>query len=303
MTRQRGMVLLPVTLALAIVAALAYGMTRDGAMNASAVDAQYDIDNARYLAEAGVNLVKWRNEQAGCGSTLGFTNPITAVEGGIISASAVTYKKSKLAMTVTATTPRGAVNTVVLDTSSGPTLHSLAKKVEITLSAQNSSDTFIRNNPAGIMAGLPYMEVTDGNANGLIKFGLQSVPVSSLIEEATLRLTLGSIASTQPGTLEIHRLLRDWSSMAVWGTASWTTPGGDYAPQASATITNVLATSNPPNPYTARIDSLIEALTNQPATNYGFLLKGSGLVTARFNSFEAPSAQPQLFLRYYPACN
>jgi len=302
MTRQRGMVLLPVTLALAIVAALAYGMTRDGAMNASAVDAQYDIDNARYLAEAGVNLVRWRNEQAGCGSALGFTNPVTALDGGTISASGVKYAKPRLAMTVTATTPRGAVNTVVFDGPHGPVIHSLAKKVEITLSGQGSSDTFLRKLLFVPIAGATYLEVTDNNANGLIKFGLQSVPAASLIEEATLRLTLNSIASTQAGTLEIHRLLRDWGPGAVWD-AGWTTAGGDYTPQASATITNVLSTSSPPNPYTVRIDSLIEALTNQPATNYGFLLKGSGLVTARFNSFEASSGQPQLFLRYYPACS
>jgi hypothetical protein len=301
MTRQRGMVLLPVTLALALVAALAYGMTRDGAMTASAVDAQSDIDNARYLAEAGVNLVRWRNEQAGCGSALGFTRPVTALDGGIISVSGVQYVKPRLAMTVTATTPRGAVNTVVFDGPHGPVIHSLAKKVEITLSAQGSTDTFLRKGMPP-MAGMTYLEVTDNNANGLIKFGLQSVPAASLIEEATLRLTLYSIASTQPGNLEIHQMLRDWGPGAVWDMG-WTIAGGDYVPQASATITNVLSLSNPSNPYTARIDSLIEALTNQPKTNYGFLLKGNGLVTARFNSFEASSAQPQLYLRYYPACS
>jgi type II secretory pathway component PulK len=64
MKRQRGLVLLPMTLALALVAVVAYGMTRDGAMNVSAVDAQFDTERARYLAEAGVNLVKWRNQQA-----------------------------------------------------------------------------------------------------------------------------------------------------------------------------------------------------------------------------------------------
>jgi hypothetical protein len=296
--RQRGMVLLPVTLALAMVAALAYGMTRDGAMTASGVDAQYDIDKARYLAEAGVNLVRWRNEQAGCGSTLGFTNPVTAVDGGTISASAIAYKKPILGMTVTATTPRGAVGKVVLDTASGPTIHALANKVEITLSAQNSSDTFIRNNPAVVMSGLPYLEVTDGNANGLVKFGLQSVPATALVEEATLRLYLGSIASTQAGTLEIHRLLRDWTALSGW-SLGWTNPGGDYTAQASATIANVLATATT---YTARIDALVQALASQPAADYGLLLKGSGLLAARINSFEASTAQPQLFLRYYPAC-
>ena len=60
MTPQRGLVLLPVTLVLAIVGTLAYVMTRDGTMNVSTIDAQYETDRMRYLAEAGVNLLKFR---------------------------------------------------------------------------------------------------------------------------------------------------------------------------------------------------------------------------------------------------
>lgn len=298
MMRQRGLVLLPVTLALAIVGALAYAMTRDGAMTASSVDAQYDIERARYLAEAGVNLVKWRNEQAGCGSTLGFTGPVTAVDGGTIDASGIAWKKPTLAMTVTASTARGSVNTVALTKDSGPTLHDMSKKVEITIGAQNGSDTFIRYSPAVTSSNLSYLETTDGNAHALIKFGLSQVPVDAMIEEATLRLYLASIASTQAGSLGVHRLLRDWSFSMGW-SAGWTNPGGDFTPQPSATIANVLAVSTT---YTARIDALVRTLISQPATNYGLLLKPTGLVTARFNSFEAASNQPQIFLRYYPAC-
>ena len=257
---QRGLVLLPVTLALAIVAALAYGMTRDGAMNASGVDAQYDIDRARYLAEAGVNLVKWRNEQAGCSSTLGFTAPVTAVDGGAIAVTGIGWKKPRLAMTVTATTARGSVNTVTLTTANGPSVHDISKKVEVTISAQSGSDAFIRNNPAATSTNATYLETTDANAHGLIKFGLSGVPSDALIEEATLRLYLASIASTQAGSLAIHRLLRDWPPIMGW-TTGWTDPGGDFAPTASAIIPNVLAVSTT---YTTRIDALVQTMISQP---------------------------------------
>lgn len=297
MTRQRGLVLLPMVLMLAIVGALAYSMSRDGAMNVSAVDAQYDIDKARYLAEAGVNLVKWRNERFGCSSALGFTAPVTALDGGTISASGVSAKGKNLAMTVLATTARGTVNQIVLDDAHGVQVHDLSRIVEITLSAQNSTDTFIRNDPAAVAAALPYLETTDGNAHGLIKFGPASVPPNAMIVEATLRLYLGSVASTQPGSLGIHRLLRAWPPGVGW-TAGWTSPGGDYAPQPSATIKQVLALTT----YSTRIDGLVQDWVNNPASFFGMLLKPTGLVTARFNSFEASSNQPQLLLRYYPQC-
>lgn len=298
MKAQRGLVLLPVTLVLAIVGTLAYAMTRDGAMNVSAVDAQYETDRARYLAEAGVNLVKWRNEQAGCGSALGFTSPVTALDGGTITASGISYKKPGLGMTVTASTARGTVNTVVIDEKQPVALHDIAKKVEVTLSAQNSSDTFIRKDPSNILgSGAAYLETTDGNAHGLIKFGASGVPADIMIVEATLRLYLASVQSTQPGSLGIHRLLRDWSLLMGW-TSGWTNAGGDFAPQASATMTNLLA----PGWYTTRIDTLVQTWITRPAVYYGLLMKPTGLVTARFSSFEATANQPQLFLRYYPLC-
>jgi hypothetical protein len=297
MTRQRGLVLLPMTLMLAIVGALAYTMSRDGAMNVSAIDAQYEIDKARYLAEAGVNLVKWRNERLGCSSAQGFTAPVTALDGGTISASGVSAKGKNLAMTVSATTARGTVNQVVLDDAHGVQVHDLTKLVEITLSAQGSSDTFIRKYPAFVPAALPYLETTDGNAYGLLKFGPASVPPGALIMEATLRLYLDIIASTQPGSLGIHRLLRAWPTDVGW-TAEWTTDGVAYATQPSATINQVLARKT----YPSRIDALVQSWVNNPATSFGMLLKPTGLVTARFNSFEASSNQPQLLLRYYPQC-
>lgn len=297
MTAQRGMVLLPVTLALAVVGTLAYAMTRDGAMNVSTVDAQYEIDAARYLAEAGVNILRWRNEQAGCGSALGFTGPVKALDGGTINASGVKSKKAGLVMTVTSTSARGTVNTVVIDETRVVPLHDIPKKVEVTYSAQDSSDTFIRNNPAAVTTN-QYLETTDGNAHGLVKFNLPKVPADAMIEEATLRLYLGSVQSTQAGSLGIHRMLRAWPFLLMGWTNGWTNPGGDFAPQATSTMANVLA----PTWYSTRIDSLVQTWISQPATNLGMLLKPNGLVTARFASFEATTNQPQLFLRYYPLC-
>jgi hypothetical protein len=288
MKRQRGMVLLPVTLALAIV----------GAMSASAVDAQYDTERARYLAEAGVNLLKWRNEQSSCSSAQGFVSPFTGLEGGTITSSGVSNKKSILGMTLTATTTRGTVNKVVLDEKTGVALHDLSQKSEITISAQNGSDGFIRRDPVAGDTTSAYLETTDGNAHGLIKFDLGTARTGAMITEATLRLYLGSIQSTQAGTLGVHRMLRAWPLLMNW-TNGWTNPGGDFSPQPSNLYATPLAAATT---YTTRIDGVVQGWATQPAINLGLLLKPTGLLAARFNSFEAATNQPQIFLRYYPLC-
>lgn len=301
MRRQRGLVLLPVTLALAIVGALAYSMTRDGAMTVTAIDAQYEIDSARYLAEGGVNLLKWRNDVSACGTVVGFTGPVTALDGGTLTASGLSYvKKTGLALTVTATTARGTVNTIVLDSAHGLPVYDLTNKVEVIMAAQGGADTYLSSSNPLVSASATYLETTDGSANGLIKFGLPSIPTTAMITEATLRLYLASVQSTQPGTLGIYRMLRTWPFLLMSWSNGWTNPGGDFAAQPSGTMTNVLATSTW---YTARIDGLVQGWVSVPANNLGAALKSTGLVTARFNSFEASTNPAQLFVRYYKLCS
>lgn len=296
---QRGMVLLPVTLVLATVGALAYAMTRDGAMHVNAIDTQYQIDKARYLAEAGVNLVRWRNEQIGCGSKLGFTGTVTGVDGGTIVAKDADIqfdKKNGLAMTVTATTTAGAVNQVVRDMPHAVAVYDLSKKVEVTVGAQNGGDAFIRFGSA-LTSGLPYLEVTDDTAHGLLKFGLPSLKAGIMISHADLTVYQASNQSTQPVSLSVHRLTTAWSFLTTW-FLGWATPGGDFAPEASATVAIV---GN--GAYSLRIDPLVQTWVSGDAPNNGMLLRGAGLNVARFSSFEANNNQPQIFLRYFPQCS
>lgn len=297
MRRQRGLVLLPMTLALALVAVVAYEMTRDGAMSVSAVDAQFDTERARYLAEAGVNLVKWRNQQLGCGSALGFTRAVTDVEGGTIMANTadVTSRKKGLSMTLTATTVRGAVNKVVIDDAHAVPVYDLGRKTEVTVSGQSGSDTYIRSD-ATSSGSAKFLEVTDGKAHGLIKFGLNGIDKNVLLGHADLMLYQTDSKSTQPVSLGIHRLTRDFGFLTTW-YLGWNTPGGDYEPEAAATMP---ITGN--GQYTTDVANLVAGWIANPPGNYGMLLKPHGLTEAHFSSFEASSNPPRLFMRYYPPC-
>jgi hypothetical protein len=297
MKRQHGLVLLPMTLALALVAVVAYGMTRDGAMNVSAVDAQFDTERARYLAEAGVNLVKWRNQQLGCDSALGFTRAVTDVEGGTIMANTadVFARKRGLSMTLTATTARGAVKNVVIDDAHAVQVYDFSKKTEVTVAGQSGSDTYIRSD-AATSSNAKFLEVTDGKAHGLVKFGLNGIDKNVLLGHADLMLYQTDSKSTQPVSLGIHRLTRDFGLLTNW-YMGWNSPGGDYEQEAAATIP---ITGN--GQYTTDVANLVAGWIANPPANYGMLLKPHGLTEAHFSSFEASSNPPRLFLRYYPLC-
>jgi hypothetical protein len=290
--RQRGILLLPVALTLAIVGALAYTMTREGSMDVSAVDARYDTEVARYLAEAGLNLAKWQNAMRGCGNDDGFGT--VTLPGGQIVSDDVDSKNggSNLSVSLTATTNRGAVHS--FDDVVVPMVD-LADVGEVTVSS--GSDTTIRDGSTNL-SGADYLETSDGKSHGVISFSLPSQVRNAAVISAILKLTQVDTKSTQPvRSLAVHRVTRDWSAGSATWTAPWSSPGGDYAPNPAATV-DIAGNAQ----YSWRIDALVQDWTNKTSSNYGVLLKPSGLLDARFGSFERSGSKPQLTVRYFPRC-
>jgi hypothetical protein len=290
------MVLLPLTLVLAVAGALAFAMTTQGSMNVAAVDAEYDTERARYLAEAGLALARWQNEKLGCSYSVGFGT--VALPGGTIVAqnSDVVRKDKGVNVSLTATTDRGAVNTL-----SGvyTLMHDYSKISQQTINGGGGNDTFIKigiPNPGGTN----YLELTDGSANALIKF---QVPNNAIVLKAELKLTQTDSLSTQPvRSLSVYRVTKDWKNgEATWTLAAsnspWSAPGGDYAPDPVATVA-IAGNAQ----YVWRIDALVDGWSNGSLANQGILLKPSGLLQARFASFENSNNNPQLAVRSLPSC-
>jgi hypothetical protein len=299
MHRQRGILLLPVALTLAIVGALAYTMTHEGSMDVSAVDARYDTEVARYLAEAGLNLAKWQNEKRSCSSETGFgtvTLPGGAIVSGTIDRTNSGSGKRNLSVSLTATTDRGAVHTLA-DTV--VPMYDLTGVEDATF--DSGYDVSIRDGSAN-QSGANYLEASDGKSHALVAFDDVSKLGDVTVVSAYLKLTQYDTKSTQPvRSLAVHRLTRAWLPIsATWTTASilpWSNPGGDYEPDAAATV-DIAGNAQ----YTWRIDALVQDWANRPLFNYGVLLKPSGLLDARFGSFERSGSKPQLTVRYFPRC-
>jgi hypothetical protein len=156
----------------------------------------------------------------------------------------------------------------------------------------------------------------------LIAFSLAGqVPAGATINSVTLTLTVNTPLVANTNTVRVHRVLADWgegTSVApmgggggapsptgdatwtarIFNTAQWTTPGGDFAPAASATqpvntnTGNITITS-------AGLVADVQAWVSNPATNFGWILvaQDESGPAVRFASREA-SAAPSLVIDY-----
>ena len=304
--RQQGMLLLPVALTLAIIGALAYTMTRDGSMNVATVNAQYDIEVARYLAASGVQLAKWRAAKLDCNDDEDEDNFGTPVlPGGSVIVNKMNWSSGILTISVTATTKGGAA------------VHALTRSVRAydfndprqkTIIGGGDDDTTIIRGNNTVQYNQESLVATDGSAHPLVYFKLPGELDNSSIIQADLKLTKEGSASTQTDrSLAVHRITTAWShGSATWINATgtpWAAQGGDYvaAPAASVTI-DPNAPSQYNGIYTLRIDSLVQAWASGALPNYGMLLKPTRLVNAKFVSFNGGN-KPQLDVRYYLRCS
>lgn len=302
MTRQRGVLLLPVALTLAVVAALAYTMTREGGMNVSAVDAQYDIEVARYLAASGMQVAKWRGSVDDCDDDEAGYGTLR-LPGGSVTVSSAKENKGILTVSLTATTERKSVMAL----TRAMQMIDLDNPKAATIIGPGDADTTIVKGGSASLANADTLTATEGSAHPLVLFKLTPELDRASIIQADLKLTKKSGNASQPGRLlSAHRITREWNKNATWTSphgdaTAWTTAGGDYVEMPAASVVIDPGSGAYNGVYTLRIDTLAQAWANSPPANYGLLLKPTALSNVPFISFDG-SNKPELSLRYYKRC-
>lgn len=304
-TVQRGILLLPVALTLAVVGTLAYTMTQNGSMNVSAVDAQYDIERARYLAVSGIQLARWRAGKGNCSEQEAAFGKINFVDSAGAALGSVIVRNTNvgggnLTISLTATTERGTVRALTRKDQ----LTNLTDVKSATFIGAGGDDTTIVTNSTSqsAQAGADTLTATEGAAHPLLLFKLSGDLDRASIIQADLKLIKTNGYATQPGrSLAVHRITRDWSSGSVTWTTPWKNEGGDYVDSATdrVTIDPILLPYN--GPYTWHIESITQSWANYPAMNYGVLLKPTNLANVQFVSFNGAN-KPELTIRYYKRC-
>jgi hypothetical protein len=178
-------------------------------------------------------------------------------------------------------------------------------------------------NPAGV-----------SNRRCLLAFDVAgSVPAGATIESASLTLFVSKTIDTRPTQVTLHKLTRDWGEgasiagippsyikdgggapaepgdatwmFAMFDTVPWSTPGGEFVGEASATQT--VEDIGAPTPYTwssAAMVADVQSWLDSPESNFGWIMIGdeSTDTTARqFNSRENtdfPMLRPMLTIEF-----
>jgi Tfp pilus assembly protein PilX len=322
--RTRGFLLLPMALTLVAVGALAYAMTRDAGTSITRVDAAYDTDVARYLAESAVNLARWKNNQTNCGSSAasfpstdlyryslasGNVGTTAADKVGTMTANSIDVvtknannDKGSIIVDVSSTTPTSPpASTRIVRTVFR---YNLSNVKQATINGGGAADTYIYTGANPVPQGAAaYMELTDNGPGdqsyGLLRFSLAPVPKNALVKDATLKLTRisGGFVWAVP-TLDIYRVTTPWDPATATWTLPWSTAGGDIA---SGPVASSLIGLN--GPYYWRIDTLVAGWMDGTLANNGLLLKPNNLSKAHFGAFGSGGADdPQLTVTYYERC-
>ena len=213
----------------------------------------------------------------------------------------------------------------------------LTAQTQIALVPAAKDNTLI-DNPFGALSNGAGPHVFAGQTiqgsdrRAVIAFAVAAaIPSGSTIQSASLRLEMDmTIAMGVP--ISLHQVTQDWgegTSLAGGGgglatgggngapagvndatwlhtfspTSSWSAPGGDFTAAASATTT-----VNQNGPYTwagGTVTSDVQSWLNNPATNFGWLIKGPGTASPeakRFRSREHPqvATRPLLAITFTP---
>lgn len=181
-----------------------------------------------------------------------------------------------------------------------------------TLTFTSSQDTTIYQDAPGNSNGAGSVFIAGragGNATlaplrrALLSFDLSTLPAGTLVQSASLTLTLTQSAGTNPVSFGLYNVSGAWGESgsvatapgqgttaaigdATWTTrvngatpsAPWVTAGGDYRATASATSFVGGLTAAVPTPYTwlatPQLIADVQRWLDDPAANFGWILIG-----------------------------
>ena len=314
--RAAGFTLLPVILAMSLIAAIAFLLNRDNGVNARMIANRSDLDRARYAAEAGLQAVNFVIQGMGCTGTAYPTSPVTNNFGGggaTYSAYADRFKLSgnpPWPILTSTGSYNGASVTLTRNTVYVYKSPSTTVRVRPGESGQPQPgyDTYLDSgSPDRNFGGDTVLRLSTSNYQPLLKFDLSAFPPGSraipwydgakLQPGATLSLYLSNTGPATSGLMNAQLITQSWVAGtglggvnpdgATWiyydGTNkyTWPFPGVGYA---SAPV----ASTPYPNPPVAGwvywdLTNAAAAWLSRVYPNNGIWLVGSGATIGNTN--------------------
>jgi hypothetical protein len=259
--RQHGFVLLPVVLAITLIAVIAFMLNNQSAINVDVTAGVTDAVKAENVARAGLAHATWGAQNSGCAGDMG----MTTVPFGL--AATDNY-------TATVTTPGGA-------TTAYPNLTA-------DQDAWFRSDIITSN--SGGSSSL-HLKRESGNLEyAVARFDLSTLPAGSQINSAVARFYIDGGNGHPEGPVTVHRATADWTETG----ATWETMGDKFD---SAVLDTIPAQPAAGDVWVqVNLTAQVQAWVNGGQPNYGVMLIPTGEGThAMYISREgAASEQPGL---------
>ena len=256
----RGFTLLPVVLAMSIVAVVAFLLNRDNGLNARMITQQADIERARYAAQAGLQAANFALQAAGCSRTAPVSVSNANFAGASYAASSETATGSPTTLVATGTYKDASVTL----TRTGVHVYQPRATRVVQPDAGAGQDTFLDSSQERNFGRDTRLRLQSARYAPLVKISLSGLPAGSRVapwyDSANAKLQPGAvlslyqydIASSGTGTLVLHAypVSRSWLAGtrtgggtpdgATWLTYdgvianTWSAPGAGYGPTAFA---------------------------------------------------------------------
>ncbi len=251
MAQQNGYILLPVMLAVTLVAAVAFTMNYESATETNVVSSELESDQARYLAEAGLNHVRWQLEQAGCG-------PFSDIAGQA-------FGSHSYSATIT---PNNAGGTITV------------YNVPVIADAMIKSDTATNNYGSDTQLSTYFGIIPSSIQRTLYRFDIENagIPVGAMVVSAVAKIFV--VDSNDSAAVTAHQITADWAEASV----NWDNINTSHDSSSIASIPS----GSPVGEYVSvNITSLVQGWINGSTANQGIMLKTASILDlAQFTSQE-----------------
>lgn len=313
LTQQRGFILLTVVLTLTLLAALAFMLSRQSAMNVGGVVREHQPDAARYVAQAGLSHAQWQANQANCTGYSNLTNVALGAHSYTTTISPTSG--SPVSIKVVGTEANGASYT--LQRYREKVYQYPFQQLVIQPDATAGKDTFLYQWKSTWNYGLNTdlaadNKFSDSKYRSLLQFDLSALSTKAAIKTATLELYQNTSSATG-GEVTVHGVSRSWTEgtnsngvgASNWAQSdaafSWTTAGGDYIPTAVAKTTIVPGVQRW---YQWDISALVQNWVAGTLPNYGLILTAAPNVSSFYYSsdYTSPELRPKLTISYTCEC-
>lgn len=306
-----GFTLLPVVLAMSLIAAIAFLLNRDNGMNTSMVSHQMDTDRARYAAEAGLQAANAKIQSLGC--TGGYPvvgTPVTNTSFGGASYSA--YASASSGNTTNLFSTGTYNNTSVTLTRNNVVVYQLSPNTyTLQPDASTGLDTYIDSANEKNYGNVEKFSIKKDAQHMLFKFDLSAFPAGS--RPLSAYFSIYGSGGVSIG-LEYFRMTSDWvegtgaSSPldgATWntsnGSTAWTAGGNHHPVKLNATPSGSIFNS------WAFFDAtdITTAWLSGQYPNHGIIAKSIGeLGTYKYTSSDDSDAvhRPKITFNYLVPC-